>query len=31
MSQKFMKSAVIVILGVFILSTVFSSIMMYLR
>ncbi|AOC91643.1 MULTISPECIES: stressosome-associated protein Prli42 [Bacillus amyloliquefaciens group] len=31
MSQKFMKSAVIVILGVFILSTVLSSIMMYLR
>ncbi|MBD0407816.1 stressosome-associated protein Prli42 [Bacillus sp. L381] len=31
MSQKFMKSAVIVILGVFILSTVLSGIMMYLR
>ncbi|AHC42811.1 MULTISPECIES: stressosome-associated protein Prli42 [Bacillus] len=31
MSQKFMKSAVIVILGVFILSTLLSGIMMYLR
>ncbi|MCX2851836.1 stressosome-associated protein Prli42 [Bacillus sp. KeR2] len=31
MSQKFMKSAVIVILGVFILSTLLSGIMMYVR
>ncbi|MBY8913557.1 MULTISPECIES: stressosome-associated protein Prli42 [Bacillus] len=31
MSQKFMKSAVIVILGVFILSTVLSGIIMYLQ
>ncbi|AIU78024.1 MULTISPECIES: stressosome-associated protein Prli42 [Bacillus] len=31
MSQKFMKSAVIVILGVFILSTLLSGIMMYLQ
>ncbi|MBT2574526.1 stressosome-associated protein Prli42 [Bacillus sp. ISL-51] len=31
MSQKFIKSAVIVILSVFILSTVLSGIIMYLQ